>query len=292
MRVRARSRRCPRAAAPSAPPRPAARSPRRRPRSRGTGATPRGRGGRARATRAGRRSGAAAGRARRSRRSARARVSPLPRLELVREEGGLAVDHEAGAHLEDVRALAEQASVLHHLRAPPSRLDHHLRPGAVARLERARREQRELTLRGAEERRPPAEERPVEVRVDAPDAPLRVRADGRVWRPLDRRFVAVVEQAALGGQPLQHRAEHLARHRGEGRQRLVAVAPDRRGPPAPCRRCRRGRRGRAGASRSRRRSPWRTGAARRARAGRPPRRRAAARSRPARGRTPTGAAGR
>ena len=43
-------------------------------------------------------------------------------------------------------------------------------PGAVARLERSRREQRELTLSGAEERRPPAEQRPVEIRVDAPDA--------------------------------------------------------------------------------------------------------------------------
>ena len=91
-------------------------------------------------------------------------------LELARQERGLAVDHEAGADLEDVGGLPEQAGVLHHLRAAAPRLDHHLDARAVARLERARREQREVALRGAEERRPAAEQRPVEIRVDAPDA--------------------------------------------------------------------------------------------------------------------------
>ena len=69
----------------------------------------------------------------------------LPRLELAGQEGDLAVDHEARSHLEDVRASTEQARVLHHLGAPPAGLDHHLHAGAVARLERSRGEQRELT---------------------------------------------------------------------------------------------------------------------------------------------------
>ena len=91
-------------------------------------------------------------------------------LEVACEERGLAVDHETRAHLEDVRRLPDQAGVLHHLRAPATRCDHHLGAGPVARLERSRSEQREITLRGAEERRPEAEERPVEIGVDAPDA--------------------------------------------------------------------------------------------------------------------------
>jgi hypothetical protein len=93
----------------------------------------------------------------------------LTRLELVREEGRLAVDHHGRADLEDVRRLADQAGVLHHLRAPATRLDHHLRAGAMARLERPRRQQREVALGGPEQRRPRSEERAVEVRVDAPD---------------------------------------------------------------------------------------------------------------------------
>src|SRR5918999_441662 len=88
-------------------------------------------------------------------------------LELARQEGELAVDDHPRAHLEDVRGLAEEAGVLHHLGTPPARLDHHLDAGPVTGLERSRGEQGELALRGAEERRPFAEERAVEVCIYA-----------------------------------------------------------------------------------------------------------------------------
>jgi hypothetical protein len=93
----------------------------------------------------------------------------VARLEVAGEEGRFPVHHHRGAHLEDVGRLPDQACVLHHLRAPPSRLDHHLDARAVARLESARREQREVTLRGAEERRALSEQRAVEIGVDASD---------------------------------------------------------------------------------------------------------------------------
>ena len=88
-------------------------------------------------------------------------------LELSGEEGLLAVDHHARSHLEDVRGLAEQASVLHHLRPPPPRLDHHLHAGAVACLEGPGRQEREVALAVPEERGAETEQGAVEVRIDA-----------------------------------------------------------------------------------------------------------------------------
>jgi hypothetical protein len=93
----------------------------------------------------------------------------LARLQVARQEGQLAVHDQPAADLEDVRALAHQTRVLHHLRAPPARLDDHLGAGAVAGLERARRQEREVAVGGTEQRRALAEQGPVEIGVDAPD---------------------------------------------------------------------------------------------------------------------------
>ena len=126
-------------------------------------------------------------------------VSALARLEVAGEEGQLAVDHQARAHLEDVGGLAEQPRVLHHLGAPAARLDHHLHPGAVAGLERARGEQREVALGVAEQRGARAEQRAVEVGVDAAQGHTRERAARRrAGAPRARPGSAAVGRGAAG----------------------------------------------------------------------------------------------
>ena len=103
----------------------------------------------------------------------RARVGDLvvdrlavARLPAAGQEHALAVDHQAGAELVDVGGLAEQARVLHHLRLAASGLDDDLDARPEARLERAGGQEREAAVAVAEQRAAPAEQRPVEVRVD------------------------------------------------------------------------------------------------------------------------------
>jgi hypothetical protein len=76
---------------------------------------------------------------------------------------------QAASDLVDVGALPEQARVLHHLRLAPPGLDHDLDARAVARLECTRRQQREVPVGVAEQRRATPEQRAVEVGIDAPD---------------------------------------------------------------------------------------------------------------------------
>src|SRR5215218_7561047 len=94
---------------------------------------------------------------------------PVARLDVPGEEGQLALDHHAGAHLEDVGALPHEAGVLHHLSAPAPGLDHHLGARAVAGLECAGGEQGEIALGRAEERSALPEQRAVEIGVNAAD---------------------------------------------------------------------------------------------------------------------------
>ena len=82
----------------------------------------------------------------------------------------LAVDHEAGAALEDVLVHPQQAHVLAEHRPRAARHRDHQRAGAVARLERPHAEQRELPLAVARHRPAGAEQRPVEIDVQAAHA--------------------------------------------------------------------------------------------------------------------------
>ena len=103
-------------------------------------------------------------------RSARGRCV-LARLEVAGQEHLLGAVDEPAAHLVDVGGLADQPRVLVHLRLAPAGLDHDLDAGPVAGLERADREQREVALGVAQERRALAEHRAVEVGVDAAQRP-------------------------------------------------------------------------------------------------------------------------
>jgi hypothetical protein len=91
----------------------------------------------------------------------------------VREQRLLAVDHQPAAHLVDVGGLADQSCVLHDLGLAAARLEHHLDPRAVAGLEAARGPQREGAVGVAEERAAAAEQRAVEVGVDAAEGRAR-----------------------------------------------------------------------------------------------------------------------
>ena len=210
----------------------------------GTGGTPRGRGARARAAR-----GSPAVPVALEEEVGSARVGdlavngePVARLELAGEERELPVDHEARPQLEDVGALADQPGVLHHLGAPPARVDHHLRPGPVAGLERPGGQQREVPLGGPEQRRAPAEQGAVEVGVDAADghgqaapragcAAIGGRWTTRTLRGSDPAPPArgagsrCAREPPLGSQPGDHGLKHGRRHRRELRQLAVSVLP-------------------------------------------------------------------
>jgi hypothetical protein len=79
----------------------------------------------------------------------------------------VAVEHEAGADLEDVRALPEQARRDRHALLAPAGHEHHLDVGAQAGLDRARPQQRRGALAVVQQRPAVAEERRVEVEVQA-----------------------------------------------------------------------------------------------------------------------------
>jgi hypothetical protein len=87
-----------------------------------------------------------------------------------RKGGQLPVDHHRAAGLEDVRGLADQPRVLHHLGLATPRLEHDLDPRPVAGLQRARLQQRELTLGVAEQRPAAPEQGAVEIRVNAAES--------------------------------------------------------------------------------------------------------------------------
>ena len=153
----------------------AAGSPRRRRPCRGRAARARAGGARGCATRGGPRS------ARRARpgcpRSTivSARVLPGSVSSVADEHRPLAVDHDQAADLADVGPRPDQLGVLHHRGLAAAGLDHDLDAGAVAGLERARLEHRELALGVAEQRAVAAEQGAVEVGVDAAEGQGRNR---------------------------------------------------------------------------------------------------------------------
>ena len=206
---------------------------------------------------------------------------PVARGELAAEQALLAVDHHARAHLVDVRALADQPRVLHHLRLAPARLQHHLHAGAVACLQRAGGQQREPRprRRGTARRRRRAACRRCRCRRSA--APSGGGAQRRERRALhDRRAATASASRRPSRRSRSHTVASTVSAIGRSAvERLVVVAPLARCPPARSR-PRPRRRARRAASRSRPRSRWRTGSARAPRAGRPPRRPAAGAGRP------------
>ena len=91
----------------------------------------------------------------------------------------LIVDREAAARLEDVVVEAEEARVVVQHRPRAARHRAHERAGPVARLERPDAEQREAALAVARHRPAGAEQRPVEVDVQAAHAGIVAGFSGR-----------------------------------------------------------------------------------------------------------------
>jgi hypothetical protein len=91
----------------------------------------------------------------------------LGRAQVAGQKRRRAVDDHGAAGLVDVGGLPDQPRVLHHLRLTAPRHDHHLDPGAVAGLKSPRLKQREAALGVPEQRAARAEQRAVEVGVDA-----------------------------------------------------------------------------------------------------------------------------
>ena len=233
---RPRSRRCRPAAGRRGPRRPAARWPRAASIGRGTGARPRARCARARGARAARRSVRAAAPGAPDRLDLGVDRLALARLQVAGQEGQLAVDHQARADLEDVGRLAQQARVLHHLRAPAARLDHDLDAGAVARLERARREQGERRPRRCGRATPPCRGACRRGRCRRSESPLaRARSVAYGGRSTSSTWISRPSAVWNGGawsssrRPSARRRsritpQHRVGHRARAPQRLVAVA--------------------------------------------------------------------
>jgi hypothetical protein len=90
--------------------------------------------------------------------------------EVARQPVLLAVEHEAGAGLEDVRRLADEPRVLHDLRLPAAGHEHDLGAGAITGLQRTHAVQRERAVGAAQQHAAGAEQRRVEVDVDGSHA--------------------------------------------------------------------------------------------------------------------------
>ena len=159
----------------------------------------------------------------------------LARQQVARQPVLLAVQHHARAGLEDVGALAEQPRVLEHLRAPAPGHQHDLHARAQARLHGAHAVDRHRSLAVVQQRGAAAEQRAVEVEVQAADAHATLRlanGGGRSTERLDAGRVPAAPTASPpqpaarrpSRQPAGDRGQHRERHRRERRQRLVAVA--------------------------------------------------------------------
>ena len=94
-------------------------------------------------------------------------VAVVVRVPVAGQQGAFPVDDDPASGLVDVGRLGEQPRIGHHLRLTASRHDHDLDVGAVARLQRPGLAEREVPLPVAKQRAVAAEERSVEIGVDA-----------------------------------------------------------------------------------------------------------------------------
>ena len=133
----------------------------------------------------------------------------------------LAVEHEAGAGLEDVGGLGEQARVLAHRPLAAAGHEHDLGAGAVAGLQRADALQRELLVGVAQQRAARSQQGAVEVDVERAHAPILANG-GLAAACRDRRLAAGAPCRAPPGAPFTRcsrpaRVAWASRREGERR---------------------------------------------------------------------------